>query len=351
MKVIHTDADDPKALSSQEREWVYNGLDCCVTAEVLDALLPQLDNSTGATYAFSKDLQGPVLEMRLRGVAIDQTRRAEVIDEYYDTLSRLEDQLEKIVGDGCGLYDFNWRSNRDLQTLFYDILAIPPIRRGGRPSVDRTALEKLEAYFPATQIVKHLLLMRDLGKKISMLKTEIDPDGRMRTSYNIAGTTTGRLSSASQNSEPGLIYKISKNLYDLSSLLIQVTSSPTSTQSKAKAESSEPSSGTSSTTDAIWMRAKEGTYTLRLLNSSGQRTWLGRVTLDVIEGSPNNPTIGIMIDGSCVRKLATELTMAVNRAPWLASQKLMLTLSKTSSLDTSEPSPPTSGGTPGSSAS
>ena len=196
MKVIHTDADDPKALSSQEREWVYNGLDCCVTAEVLDALLPQLDNSTGATYAFSKDLQGPVLEMRLRGVAIDQTRRAEVIDEYYDTLSRLEDQLEKIVGDGCGLYDFNWRSNRDLQTLFYDILAIPPIRRGGRPSVDRTALEKLEAYFPATQIVKHLLLMRDLGKKISMLKTEIDPDGRMRTSYNIAGTTTGRLSSS-----------------------------------------------------------------------------------------------------------------------------------------------------------
>ena len=36
----------------------------------------------------------------------------------------------------------------------------------------------------------------ELAKKISVLKTEIDPDGRMRTSYNIAGTDTGRFSSS-----------------------------------------------------------------------------------------------------------------------------------------------------------
>jgi DNA polymerase-1 len=38
--------------------------------------------------------------------------------------------------------------------------------------------------------------MRDLAKKISVLQTEIDSDGRMRTSYNIAGTSTGRFSSS-----------------------------------------------------------------------------------------------------------------------------------------------------------
>src|SRR5206468_12296259 len=38
--------------------------------------------------------------------------------------------------------------------------------------------------------------LRDLTKKVQMLKTEIDPDGRIRTSYNIGGTTTGRLSSS-----------------------------------------------------------------------------------------------------------------------------------------------------------
>ena len=64
MKIINTAEADPKSLSAQEREWVYNGLDCCVTAEVLDQLLPQLGNHTAATYAFSKSLQGPVLEMR-----------------------------------------------------------------------------------------------------------------------------------------------------------------------------------------------------------------------------------------------------------------------------------------------
>ena len=38
--------------------------------------------------------------------------------------------------------------------------------------------------------------MRELEKKIQALGTEIDQDGRIRTSYNIAGTTTGRLSSS-----------------------------------------------------------------------------------------------------------------------------------------------------------
>jgi DNA polymerase I-like protein with 3'-5' exonuclease and polymerase domains len=42
----------------------------------------------------------------------------------------------------------------------------------------------------------HILALRDIAKKIGVLKTSIDPDGRMRTSYNIAGTTTGRFSSS-----------------------------------------------------------------------------------------------------------------------------------------------------------
>jgi DNA polymerase-1 len=38
--------------------------------------------------------------------------------------------------------------------------------------------------------------MGELQKKIGVLKTEIDHDGRIRTSYNIAGTSTGRFSSS-----------------------------------------------------------------------------------------------------------------------------------------------------------
>lgn len=196
MRIIDTSTTDPKSLTPFEREQVYNGLDVCITAELLDVLLPQLDNQTAATYAFSRSLQGPVLEMRLRGVLVDQAAKAEVIETYFDQIDRLETQLERIVREGVGFHGFQWRSNPDLHRLFYKELGLPVIKRGGKPTVNRDALEKMEMYLVAKQIVAHLLLMRDIGKKISVLKTDIDADGRMRTSYNIAGTDTGRFSSS-----------------------------------------------------------------------------------------------------------------------------------------------------------
>lgn len=196
-RIIYTDKSRPEDFKDQwERDQIYNGLDCCITREVLDAQLPQLGPETDETYAFSLALQAPVLEMRCRGVLVDQQRKAEVIDELYEKIDTLERNLERIVLEGVGLAGFNWRSNKDLQVLFYDRLGIPVIRKQGRPTVDRNALEKMEAYTIAKPIVAHMSAMRELGKKIAVLKTEIDPDGRMRTSYNIAGTDTGRFSSS-----------------------------------------------------------------------------------------------------------------------------------------------------------
>lgn len=196
MKIIETSTVNPDDLSPFERECVYNGLDACVTSEILGILLPQLDSHTQATYALSKSLQGPVLEMRLRGVLVDQAHKALVIEEYFHRLDHLERNLYRIVADGCGMTGFNWRSNKDLHTLFYGILEIPVVKRFGKPTVNRDALERMEAYTVARQIVLHMKAMRELGKRISMLKTEIDKDGRIRTSYNIAGTNTGRFSSS-----------------------------------------------------------------------------------------------------------------------------------------------------------
>ena len=187
-------------MSEDEKLWIYNGLDCCVTAEVLGALIPQLDNQTRATYEFSKALQAPVLEMKIRGVLVDQERRDEVTEQYRRDLAYIQDNLNRIVGEGLGLLDFNWRSPIQLKELLYKTLQIPPVKKRNtkgayEPTVNRDALEQLEAYFFAQPIVRHILGLRELGKKIGVLKTCIDPDGRMRTSYNIAGTTTGRFSS------------------------------------------------------------------------------------------------------------------------------------------------------------
>ncbi len=197
MRIIKTHELKPEDLENQqEREDVYNGLDCAITSEILGVLLPQLDDHTSKTYEFSRALQGPVLEMQLRGILVDQSRRQDVIDEYYEVIDRLEGQLEQIVLDGVGMPAFSWRSNSDLQKLFYGHLGIPMIRKQGRPTCDHKALEKMQLFLVARPIVNHLLTMREIQKKIDFLKTGVDPDGRIRTSYNISGTNTGRFSSS-----------------------------------------------------------------------------------------------------------------------------------------------------------
>lgn len=188
----------PRALGKSARAMVYNGLDACVTYEVLDQLLPKLDKYTAKTYEFSKELQGPVLEMRIRGVKIDQAKRAQLCEQYFQLLDQMERNLEKIVREGCDFVGFNWRSVDCLRTLFFDIFRIPitTMTKGGQPSVNRAVLEYMEQYTIAYPIIQLMKEMREIAKRISVLKSEVDPDGRIRTSYNIAGTNTGRFSSS-----------------------------------------------------------------------------------------------------------------------------------------------------------
>jgi DNA polymerase-1 len=209
VKAIRTDLlHKGMVLPESERLWIYNGLDCCVTLEVFEAMEPQLDNLTGNTYALSRALQAPVLEMNLRGVLVDETARQRAIADYRSDTARLEGNLYRIVHDGVGYLDFRdqgktkaWRSNAMVANLLYDVLKLPPVwkrnERGERVrTVNREALEQLQVHFLARPIVAHILTLRDFGKKIGVLETEVDTDGRLRTSYNIAGTTTGRFSSS-----------------------------------------------------------------------------------------------------------------------------------------------------------
>jgi|SRR5215831_4412915 len=197
MRIVRTHILHPKALNVSQRDWVYNGLDACVTAEILEILLPQLCTETERTYAFSRELQGPVLDMRLRGILIDKKRREEVVERYQATLDRMELNLERIVRESTGMIGFNWRSTAHLRELFYDIYQIPEIRtKSGNPTVNRAALEKMEAYTISHWVIKHIKEMREIRKRMDVLQQDLDHDGRFRTSYNIAGTSTGRFSSS-----------------------------------------------------------------------------------------------------------------------------------------------------------
>lgn len=182
--------------SAAQAEWVYNGLDCCVTREVYDVLVPKLNEITGRTYEFSRQLMAPILEMELRGVLIDQEAKREIYDQCLKDHNRVMENLSAILCRGLGINSFNPGSWQQKQWLLYEVLGLPPVHKKGKITTDRSALEKCLSYFHAESICRHIITVQELRKKLGFLKTGVDSDGRMRTTFNVGGTDTGRLSSS-----------------------------------------------------------------------------------------------------------------------------------------------------------
>lgn len=179
-----------------ERLYIYNGLDNCLTLEVLQQIRPQLDNVTTSMYEFSKELQGPILEMNLTGLLVDKHEHGKFVRGAEADMVRVEKNFFRMVEEGFGLPRFNWRSVPQLMKFLYEDCGLPIQRKKGKPTTERDALEKLLVYFHTEPVINSLLFLRDMKKLLETLATEIDRDGRMRTSFNIAGTETGRLSSS-----------------------------------------------------------------------------------------------------------------------------------------------------------
>lgn len=202
MPVIHTDTLDPAKLPKHQVLWVYNALDCLVTFEVNNVLDAQMDNISRSTYEFSKSLQAPVLSMMRRGFKVDMMERIRVIEDLDKRAYKLALRLNRLAMEVWGK-PLNPKSPKQTNEFFYSALGLKPILKlnkqtGARnPTTDRDALEKLANYFQASIFVSHILTIRELGKLASTMRSEVDKDNRMRTSFNIAGTETGRFSSSS----------------------------------------------------------------------------------------------------------------------------------------------------------
>lgn len=195
MPIIDTSTLQP-GIVLPENEQIYNGLDCCITIEVLDALH---DLAVPQVYNFTRALQAPVLDMMQRGFLVDSYERQKGIETLTAEIERLTALLNRFA---YAVWDKPLKANspKMLQDFFYGHMKIPEIwtsKKGERKlSLDREALEKLDNYFHARPFVATILALRDAVKQLSVLRTEIDFDGRMRTSYNVAGTETGRFSSS-----------------------------------------------------------------------------------------------------------------------------------------------------------
>lgn len=204
-------------LSPGDRHQVYCGLDSAVTLEVHQQL-SQLSAQPPEIYNFERALQAPYLEIMQRGFAVDQQARYHATVQTTARIAALQAQLNEFA-EAVWDKPVNPRSHKQLKDLFYGSLGLPEqwiSQKGERKlSMNREVLEKLENYLYARPIISTILSIRELSKQLEVFETEIDSDGRFRTSYNIAGTETGRPSSSSnafgtggnaQNIAPSLRY-------------------------------------------------------------------------------------------------------------------------------------------------
>lgn len=178
------------------RESWYNSLDAAVTLE-LDEILGR-QNRGQMIYNFQLAMQGPALDMMLRGFRIDPIWRSNAIRITEQALANAEEKLDRLAHAiwGAGL---NPRSPDQLKSFFYEALAMPEQfhnDKGNRKlSTNREALEKLEDYWYARPFITCIFAAREASKKLGVLRTGVDPDGRMRCTYNVCGTETGRWAS------------------------------------------------------------------------------------------------------------------------------------------------------------
>lgn len=179
-------------------EQVYNALDCCLTYEVFSELRKQAAQAQ-PTYNFELALQAPVLEMMLRGFRVDPAARELAIQALRGDIERLNFVLQRLA---TVIWEkgLNPNSGLQLKDFFYNYLGIPEIKtwvKGEmKMQMNREVLEKIEDYFQARPIVANILATRDVEKQLQVLTKEVDPDWRMRSSYNIGGTKAARFSSS-----------------------------------------------------------------------------------------------------------------------------------------------------------
>lgn len=173
--------------------YIYNGKDCCVTHEIRSVHDRELDQF-GTRCAFEHEMNIlPLLrQMSRRGVKIDLEARAAMTEKVEKELERLQGFLDHSAGKAL-----NVSSAKDIHTLLYDTLKLPPKlhKDTRRPTANKDAIIELAAKYnhPVLATILEIRKRRTLLERY--LTSGVDPDGRMRCLFDPSGTRTGRLAS------------------------------------------------------------------------------------------------------------------------------------------------------------
>ena len=206
--------DDNKEWDVREGGWEahlrYNAEDALRTYECATELRAQISaQGFEQLWAAEKAKNNLALEMMRRGVRIDRARRAEMGFQLAAERERINAWLLTIIPQTYLLQSEYtpkqskrlWHSSpKQQKDLFYRILgfSVKRSRKSGNETLDAEALERLRKDVPwAARLWDALELQRSISVfKNTFIDAELEPDGRMKCSFNTAGTETFRWSSS-----------------------------------------------------------------------------------------------------------------------------------------------------------
>lgn len=200
MARVVTNAQIPY-LKGEQSQWGYNALDCAVTAEVWETLVPELTDLTDSVYTFDRLCQNWSMQMQLRGMRVDLPAREAAAELLVAEALGRREEVDKVFA-AYGEEPVAWKksfapSPQRLKKLFYETMKLPPhYNRKGEISTDKECLKKLhKKYEKARPIVDLIMELRDGQKQHEVMTNRLRPDGRFGYTMSVGATETGRLSS------------------------------------------------------------------------------------------------------------------------------------------------------------
>jgi DNA polymerase I-like protein with 3'-5' exonuclease and polymerase domains len=185
-----------EASLAEDQLWHYNCEDCVYTYEV-SREITKTANILGlsAIHQAQQRMFWPVLQAMLRGVKIDTKRRAELILEVQEAVAQREQFLIDVLG-----HPINPESPKQMHCLFYEDLKLPVQmtravkNQPAKPTLNDEALQRLAKIQPLVRpLVNAVCDIRTLNKFLSnFLCRPLSADSRMRCSYNIGGSESGK---------------------------------------------------------------------------------------------------------------------------------------------------------------
>lgn len=179
----------------------YAAEDADVTARFYMHYKPRLARESMASVYenIERPLISVIAQMEMDGVKVDPTILKTMSTDFGIKLIELEADIQKMAGT-----QFNVASPKQIGEILFDQMGLPggSKTKTGQWSTDVDVLEKLAGQ--GYEIVTKILEWRQLAKLKSTytdaLQEQINPrTKRVHTSYSMAGTSTGRLSSTDPN--------------------------------------------------------------------------------------------------------------------------------------------------------